>query len=190
MRWSNGTVSVVSNRLRQAGLSNPVPEWLDHSRGLATDRRIEKGDMVWVDMGARVNDYCADFSRAAVVGGPTDQQKRMQDLVVGVTAKGVERARPGVPVAEIVSACNEEMKRRGQEMTFVAGRIGHGMGINNTEPPHVALYDPTVLEPGMVITVEPGIIEPYGTFHVEENLIVTEQGPEATSTASRELWSV
>ena len=158
--------------------------------GAGTDRRVQKGEMVWVDMGARVNDYCADFTRAAVLGGPTDQQKRMQEIVVAVTAKGVEVAGPGVPIAEIVKACNEEMRRRGQENTFVAGRIGHGVGLSNTEPPHVALYDKTVLEPGMTIAVEPGIVERYGAFHCEENLIITENGREIISTANRSLWSI
>ena len=158
--------------------------------GYATNRRVQKGEMVWVDMGARVNDYCADFTRAAVLGGPTDQQKRMQEIVVAVTAKGVEVAGPGVPIAEIVKACNEEMRRRGQENTFVAGRIGHGVGLSNTEPPHVALYDKTVLEPGMTIAVEPGIVERYGAFHCEENLIITENGREIISTANRSLWSI
>ncbi len=158
--------------------------------GLPTDRRLQKGDMLWVDMGAQVNDYWADFSRAGVVGGPTDQQKRMQDTVAAVTAKGVERAAPGVPVGAIVQACNDEIKRRGHDMTFVAGRIGHGLGLNLTEHPHVATYDSTVLEPGMAITVEPGIVEAYGTFHIEENLIITEGGSEVISTAGRELWAL
>jgi Xaa-Pro aminopeptidase len=158
--------------------------------GFATDRRVQTGDMIWTDMGARVNDYCADFSRAGVVGGPTDQQRRMQELIVSVTAKGVEAAGPGVPISDIVRACNAEMKHRGQENTFVAGRIGHGVGLSNTEPPHVALYDKALLEPGMVITIEPGIVQPYGTFHCEENVIITETGREVISSASRELWII
>lgn len=155
--------------------------------GLPTDRRLQKGDMLWVDMGAQVHDYWADFSRAGVIGGASDQQRRMQDTVVAVTARGVERAGPGVPVGEIVRACNDEIRRLGHEITFVAGRIGHGLGLNVTEHPHVATYDDTVLEPGMAITVEPGIVEPYGTFHVEENLIITERGAEVISTADRDL---
>ena len=158
--------------------------------GLPTDRRLARGDMLWVDMGARVNDYWADFSRAGVIGGATDQQKRMQATVAAVTAKGIARAAPGVPVSEIVQACNEEIKRRGHDITFVAGRIGHGLGLNITEHPHVATYDLTVLEPGMVITVEPGIVEPYGVFHIEENLIITDRGSEVISSAGRELWTI
>jgi Xaa-Pro aminopeptidase len=158
--------------------------------GAGTDRRVQKGEMVWVDMGARYNDYCADFTRAGVIGGPTDQQKRRQELVNAATEAGIRAAGPGVPVAEVANACQKEIKRRAAEITFVAGRIGHGVGMNITEPPHVATYDPTVLEPGMVITVEPGIVERYGTFHVEQNLIITEQGVEITSVAPRDLWSL
>lgn len=158
--------------------------------GRPTDRRLERGDLVWIDMGARVNGYWADFSRAAVIGGATDRQRRLQELVRAATARGVERAGPGVAVGEIVRACEDEMRRRGESITFAAGRVGHGLGLNLTEFPHVALYDDTVLEPGMAITVEPGLVEDCGTFHVEENLIVTETGVEVTSTAGRDLWSV
>lgn len=157
--------------------------------GRPTDRRLQRGDLVWIDMGARVNGYWADFSRAAVIGTPTDPQRRMQELIGAATARGVERARPGVAVGEIVRACDDEMRRRGETITFAAGRVGHGLGLNLTEYPHVAVYDDTVLEPGMAITVEPGIVEPYGTFHVEENLLITESGAEVVSTAARALWS-
>ena len=166
------------------------PENYGRISGRPTDRRLGRGDMVWIDMGARVNGYWADFSRAAVIGGPTDQQRRMQDLVVAATARGVERAGPGVPVGDIVRACEDEMRQRGEKITFAAGRIGHGLGLNLTEFPHVAVYDDTVLEPGMVITVEPGIVEPFGTFHVEDNVVITETGAEVISTAARELRSV
>lgn len=157
--------------------------------GRPTGRRLERGDLVWIDMGARVNGYWADFSRAAVIGGATDRQRRRQELVRAATARGVERAGPGVPVREIARACDDEMRRRGETITFAAGRVGHGLGLNLTEFPHVALYDDTVLEPGMAITVEPGIVEDCGTFHVEENLLVTETGVEVISTAGRDLWS-
>jgi Xaa-Pro aminopeptidase len=174
-----GFVMITSGRGNYARIS-----------GLPTDRRLGRGDMVWTDMGARVNGYWADFSRAAVIGAPTDEQQRMQELVIAATARGVERAGPGVAVGEIVRACEDEMRRRGEKITFAAGRVGHGLGLNLTEWPHVAMYDNTVLEPGMAITVEPGIVEPYGTFHVEDNLIITEMGAEVISTARRELWSV
>ena len=75
-------------------------------------------------------------------------------------------------------------------LSTLAGRIGHGLGLDVTELPHVAEHDPTVLEPGMVITVEPGVATAYGTFHVEENALVTEAGCEVLSRSPWELVEV
>lgn len=152
----------------------------------ATRRAVRRGEMLWIDAGAVFNAYWADFSRAGVVGGPTAEQVRMQQVVNDLTMRGVEMVRPGVPVAEIARACDEGMEKLGLP-TNVAGRIGHGIGLHIQEPPHVATYDPTVLEPGMVITVEPGIITDDGAFHIEQNVLVTRDGHELLSIAPREL---
>lgn len=152
----------------------------------ATRRTIRRGDMVWSDAGAIFNAYWADFSRAAVVGGPSRDQAAMQRAIHELTMRGVEMTRPGRPIAEIARVCNAGMEELGLP-TNLAGRIGHGLGLQINELPHVATYDPTVLESGMVITIEPGVVTPYGLFHVEENVLVTADGYELLSTAPREL---
>jgi Xaa-Pro aminopeptidase len=73
------------------------------------------------------------------------------------------------------------------KISTLAGRVGHGLGFDVTEPPHVSEEDSTVLEPGMTITMEPGVATEYGIFHVEENVIVTESDPEVISVSPREL---
>ncbi|MEW6524417.1 MAG: M24 family metallopeptidase [Bacillota bacterium] len=82
------------------------------------------------------------------------------------------------------------MEQYGYEMSFEAGRCGHGLGLLSTEPPHIAPYDHTMLEPGMVINIEPGVVSEHGVFCVEENVLVTETGYEILSGASRELYVV
>jgi len=80
------------------------------------------------------------------------------------------------------AACREGLAGLDFEVTAplsdLAGRIGHGLGLEVTELPHVAEFDATVLEAGMVITVEPAVATLYGAFHVEENVLVTEHGHE------------
>lgn len=156
-----------------------------------SQRRIQKGDLVWMDAGCSVGGYWSDFSRAGVVGGPTPEQQRAQTLIHEITVMGVEMVRPGVRASEIASACNAELGKLDLPVTSsisgLASRIGHGVGLAVTELPHVAEYDDTMLEPGMVITVEPGVATSYGTFHVEEDVLVTEDGYELLSTAPREL---
>jgi Xaa-Pro aminopeptidase len=68
-----------------------------------------------------------------------------------------------------------------------AGRVGHGIGMATTEPPHIALFDHTELLAGMVVTIEPTVVTNYGHFNIESNVLVTEDGPEVLSTATTEL---
>ncbi|MCL5075214.1 MAG: Xaa-Pro peptidase family protein [Chloroflexi bacterium] len=158
--------------------------------GIATNRRIERGDMVWLDLSAVVGGYWTDYCRAGVVGGPTDEQRKLQAIVHEVTMKAVAKIAPGVPVAEIARECARGMQEYGFDPSFDCGRMGHGIGLNSTEPPHVATYDNTILQPGMTITVEPGIVNERGVFDIEENVAVTERGYEILSKASRELHTI
>jgi Xaa-Pro aminopeptidase len=156
----------------------------------ATDRKIRRGEMLWIDASAIFQGYWSDFCRAGIVGGPSAEQNRLQDMVHEVTMNAVSKIAPGVGVAEIAQACADEMARFGYGLTFEAGRCGHGIGLMSTEPPHVAPYDPSILEPGMVMTVEPGIVNEHGVFCLEENVLVTESGYEVLSGGSRKLYTI
>jgi Xaa-Pro dipeptidase len=155
---------------------------------------VRRGDMLWIDAGCTVGGYWSDFSRAAVVGPPSPAQLEAHAAVHAVTAEAVRLIRPGRPVAEIAAACREGLARLDLGVTArlsdLAGRVGHGLGLEVTELPHVAEFDSTVLENGMVITVEPAVATGYGAFHVEENVLVTEWGFEILSTAPWELATV
>ncbi len=158
--------------------------------GKATDRRVKRGDMVWVDAGAMVNDYWADYSRAGVVGGPSGEQKKYQEIVNGVTDEGIAVIKPGLPGARIVDACEEGMRKRGLDISFEAGRLGHGIGLLFVEPPSIAKWDPVILAENMVISVEPGLVREDGVYHAEEDVLVTKNGSEVLSRAPRELWTL
>ncbi|MDQ3226990.1 MAG: Xaa-Pro peptidase family protein [Chloroflexota bacterium] len=154
--------------------------------GRPRTRVPEPGDMVWLDVSAIVNGYGADFDRAAVVGGPTREQQDLQRAVHEATMAGIEVIRPGVAVGSIVAAVSDALDRAGLQR-LEAGRIGHGIGLQSSEPPDVALTDATVLEPGMVITVEPAIVRDHGIYQVEQNVAVTGTGYENLSRSSPEL---
>ena len=80
------------------------------------------------------------------------------------------------------------MKLAGLDVAFDRGRIGHGIGLLLTEPPHIGPYDHTVLEPNMVLAIEPGIVTDYGTFNVEENVRIMESGePEILTPSPPEI---
>jgi Xaa-Pro aminopeptidase len=150
--------------------------------------------MLWIDAGCAVGGYWSDFSRAAVVGQPSAEQYRAQEEIHEITWEAVQKVRPGICASQLAQACNTRLAGLNFAITSsisgLASRVGHGLGLDVTEPPHIAEYDDTILEPGMVITVEPGVAAEYGTFHVEENVLVTREGYEVLSTAPRALQCI
>lgn len=158
------------------------------------DRPIEHGDFVWMDAGCTIQGYWSDYSRAGVVGSPTAAQARAQEAVHRVTSDAVKLVRPGVTASALAEFCYKRLESIGFDVTSsigrLAARIGHGVGLNITEPPHLGLHDDTPLEAGMVVTLEPGVATGYGTFHVEENVLVTSDGAEVLSECPRELWEI
>jgi Xaa-Pro aminopeptidase len=147
---------------------------------------IRSGNVLFIDGGCIYNEYWSDMSRMAVLGKPSDKQVKMHKLFSEATEKHIEMVRPGVKASDIAKACMKYIRDSGIS-SWGVGRMGHGIGLNFTEPPSIMLADDTPLEEGMVLTIEPGTITPYGIFCLEEVLVVTEDGSEVISTANKEL---
>jgi Xaa-Pro dipeptidase len=158
------------------------------------DRVIEPGDLVWIDSGCSVDGYWSDFSRAGVVGYPSSDQKEAQQHIHEITKLGIEMVRPGVSVSEIAQFCNSSLEATSfpisSGISKLAARVGHGIGLDITEPPSLNEEDPATLEPGMVVSIEPGVATEFGTFHTEEDVLVTNNGYRVLSSAKWELWPI
>jgi Xaa-Pro aminopeptidase len=158
------------------------------------NRPLLPGDLVWMDAGCTVNGYWSDYSRAGTVGTPSDEQCYAQDAIHRITTEAVARVRPGVRASSVWEFCLRQLDALGfaitSSITQLAARVGHGLGLEMTEPPHLGPHDKTVLKAGMVITIEPGVATSYGTFHVEENILITEDGAEVLSRAPRILQEI
>jgi Xaa-Pro aminopeptidase len=72
----------------------------------------------------------------------------------------------------------------------LAARVGHGLGMVVTEPPSINEEDPSRLLAGMIVTIEPGVATPFGTFHIEENVLITEKGHEVLTDGHWQLWKI
>lgn len=159
-----------------------------------SDRLLELGDIVWFDGGCAIDGYWSDFSRAGVIGGPTHEQVATQQALHAITHMGVAMVQPGMPVAEIAARCNRAVEDLGLPLTSnisaLAGRVGHGLGRLITELPSLSEEDETRLAPGMIVTIEPGVATDFGTFHVEENVLVTADGPKILSSPNWKLWTI
>ena len=158
--------------------------------GVPRNRPVASGELVFIDCGANVGGYWADFSRAGVIGGPSDEQLHYQQQIVEATAAGVRAIRVGSTLGDVARASGAVMERHGLEFSSRAGRIGHGMGMLVTEPPDVAEDVEVPIAAGMVLTIEPGVIRDSGIFHAEQNVIAQADGPEVVSVSSSELTPI
>ena len=158
--------------------------------GLPTEKTLQEGDLMWIDLGVIYNGCFCDFCRAGVVGGPTDEQNAYQNKVVDLTLRTAAYVKPGLSIPELSQFCYDVAAEHGIDFSFECGRLGHGMGYNSTEPPHIALFDDTILAPGMHFTLEPGVVNDIGTFISEENLVVRPDGYELLTKTSRELRTI
>jgi Xaa-Pro dipeptidase len=159
----------------------------DRVDGVPRARPAQRGDLVFIDMGANVGGYWADFSRSGVIGVATAHQESRQGAIHEITAAGVAALRPGTRASDVARLLDAEMDRHGLPFNNNPDRYGHGLGLVVTEEPDVALHDDTVLQAGMVITIEPGTLDEHGIYHCEENVLVTDDGPVLLSHADWRL---
>lgn len=167
------------------------PGEYDRTASGGSDRIVEEGAMVWIDGGCAVDGYFSDFSRAGVVGGPTERQRGAQRAAHRITTEAVEAIEPGVRISAVARAAETAVDGLDLPITArlsrLAGRVGHSLGLQVTELPSIGTGTDGTFEPGMVLTVEPAFATAYGTFHVEANVVVTGEG---TRTLSGSPWGL
>lgn len=150
-------------------------------------RRIQPGEPVLVDLGARVDGYCSDLTRMAFLGEPPARYHAVHGVVERALQAALEAARPGVPAAEVDRAARTVIEAAGYGPYFVH-RTGHGLGLSVHEAPSVHAANPQALQEGMVFTLEPGVYLP-GEFGVrlEEAVVLRASGPEVLSRLPRQV---
>ena len=162
--------------------------FFDRVAGLPRDRVLQPGDFLWIDLGVVYRGYWTDHCRATVLGTASQGQRDNWRAITALTRATVDQCRPGQTAAEVVSFIEAEGRRMGLTFSFAAGRSGHGIGLMSTEPPHIALYDHTVLDTGMAFSIEPGWIDQdLGVFVAEENIVLRPGGADMLTVTSREL---
>ena len=155
------------------------------------DLALAAGEMCWVDLSLGWNGYRTDYCRAVVCGGPSQKQRSDWGKMQEVLLAGQGAAQPGRPVSDICRAQLDRAQSLDLDMSsWTARRFGHGSGIHTTEPPYVSLDDDTLLEPNMVIHLEPGLIGDDGIYVREEMIVITSSGCRALSCAPWELGTV
>lgn len=143
---------------------------------------LEAGNILMLDTGATWDGYFCDFDRNWAIGHADDTSRRAYETLWRATEAGIEAARPGATCRELfaaMSAVIAEMDDSGGDI----GRLGHGLGMQLTEPPSHAAFDETAIEEGMVLTLEPSLSYGDGLMMVhEENIVIHANGAELLST--------
>jgi Xaa-Pro aminopeptidase len=190
--------SAIEAALRGAGFERPAFETivaagpngaLPHHR--AGDRILAAGDLVVLDFGGVLDGYCSDLTRTVSIGPPSPEAERLYSAVLDAQHAAIAAVRPGIDSTAVDRAARALLEERGLGDAFGHG-TGHGLGLDVHEEPRVTRPRSDVpavaLEPGMVITIEPGAYLPgFGGVRIEDDVLVTEAGGEVLTRVSRDL---
>ncbi|MFU8795378.1 MAG: M24 family metallopeptidase [Dethiobacteria bacterium] len=164
-----------------SGLRGSMPH------GVASEKAIGQGELVTIDFGSVFNKYATDMTRTVAIGAVDERLKEIYDIVRHAQEKGFQSIKPGITAKDADSAARVIIEEAGYGEFFGHG-LGHGIGLETHEQPALNKKNEAVLEPGMVITVEPGIYIPdFGGVRIEDMVLVTETGAERLTESTREL---
>lgn len=153
----------------------------------ASDRRLRRGEMVNFDVGAIYRGYHADLTRGFFIGEASARQREFYQAALEIFYETCDAVRPGATFHEVDQAAEQAITRR-HYRDYMLHRTGHSVGTEVHEHPSIGPGERTVLVPGMVLAIEPGIYDfSIGAFRIEDNVVVTERGYEFLSAAPREL---
>lgn len=163
--------------------SGPLSAHVHHT---ASDRVIEKGDLVVLDLGCVLDGYCSDLTRTIVLGPASPAQLELHETVLRAQRAGLGTMRPGVSGRAVDAAARKIIEASDVPGDMKHG-LGHGVGLDVHEAPRLHRASDDVLEPNDVVTVEPGAYETGGEgLRIEDCVAVTENGVEVLTTAPKD----
>ncbi|HSW35578.1 MAG TPA: Xaa-Pro peptidase family protein [Candidatus Limnocylindrales bacterium] len=155
--------------------------------GVASSKAMGRGELVTIDFGAIFFSYATDMTRTVSLGEPAERQRAVYDVVNLARQKATEAVKPGMKGSAVDAVAREIIGDAGFGEYFGHG-LGHGVGLETHEQPVLNTRSETVLVPGMVVTIEPGIYIPdWGGVRIEDMILVTEQGFEILTRSPHEL---
>ncbi len=155
--------------------------------GVASDKVIEKGELVTLDYGAYYKGYCSDITRTVAVGQISDELKAIYETVLGAQLCGMNGIKAGMTGKEADALTRDYITEKGYGAYF-GHSTGHGVGMEIHEAPTLSMKSETILEQGMVVTVEPGIyITGIGGTRIEDDILILAEGNRSFTHATKEL---
>lgn len=185
----------LENAMRELGSEGPSFKTIVASglrgampHGVASEKLIAEGEFVTMDFGAMYQGYCSDMTRTICVGRADERQRRIYGAVLEAQKLALSLIGPGVSGRSVDRAARESLERQGLAQYFGHG-LGHSLGLEIHEEPRLSRRsDCEHLQPGMLVTDEPGVyISDWGGLRIEDTVLVTETGAEALTGSGKEL---
>ena len=146
--------------------------------GVASNKKLENGDLVTIDMGAIVEGYCSDMTRTVCLGKASREQQKIYRTVWHAQTAAVAALRPGLGCKAADAIARKIIEDAGYGKSFGHG-LGHGVGLDIHEMPRLSKLGKGKLQRGQIVTCEPGIyIESVGGVRIEDMAFITEAGAE------------
>ncbi len=178
---SRGSEGVAFDFIVVSGKNTSLPH------GVPSDKVIEKGDFVTMDFGANVGGYLSDMTRTVALGSVSEEQRQVYDIVLRAQKAALDAVKAGLVCRDVDKIARDIINGEGYDGCFGHG-LGHSVGIKIHENPRFNTTDTTILRPGMVMTVEPGIyIENRFGVRIEDYVYVTENGCINLTNSKKEL---
>ena len=164
-----------------SGLNGAMPH------AVPTDKLLKRGELLTLDFGCVYQGYCSDMTRTVSVGRPLEKMQQIYDIVKQAQQTALDQIRPGMTGREIDALARDVIKNEGYG-EFFGHSLGHSVGLKIHERPGFSIREKTVIRPGMVISVEPGIyVENVGGVRIEDLVAVTKDGVDNLASSVKEL---
>lgn len=176
-----GAEDLGFNTIIASGLNSSMPH------AIPGRKKLEMGDFITMDFGCKYEGYCSDMTRTVVLGKASEKQKEIYQVVLEAQLAGLAALKPGVTGRSVDQAARDIIVKAGYGDCF-GHSLGHSVGLFIHEKPGLAPADETILEAGMIETVEPGIYVPgFGGVRIEDMVLVTEDGYRNLASSPKEL---
>ena len=176
-----GASALSFDTIAASGIRSAMPH------GLASDKVIEKGDLLTLDFGCVFEGYCSDMTRTVAVGAVTDRQREIYDIVLSAQLAAIDAAKTGRICSYVDGVARKIITDAGYGKNFGHG-LGHSVGIEIHESPSFSPKCNDALKNGYVITVEPGIyIEDFGGVRIEDLIVINDDKAINLTKSPKEL---
>ena len=173
-----------------AGYRGQVGQRSAWAHAVAHNIPFEAGQVLVTETAAPVWGYNAELERAMIIGTPTDEMRRLFDHTVAAQQAAFDALRPGVTCADVDQAVIDYLEAN-DLLHYWRQHVGHGIGLRNHEAPFLDVGDFTVVEPGMVFTIEPGLYDDViGGFRHSDTVVVTEDGIDILTSYPKDIESL